>query len=586
MNKLIKEEINRIREVMGLKLLKESIVPAGSLKKLLADLIPTEFNEALDTIGRAATDDDKLNEVFNFYFDKLLKNNNPSVKNFVDSLNEVGRSKGFSSDAGGILLDDLINGKLAADVEEDVIARMAAKSVGIDANLINYLPSDIKQLYTLIKQPVNTYTNKPIDGLVNSFKLNQEDFNKAVSLNSDITEMINKLPESKFQSELSKVWENEVKYFDDVVKKMKGGADEADFSNAISNLADEYGISTDVVPKEKLNTIGKNLDGGIRKYVLARGVKGNPDDIVKEIRSKLILQMDEKFKKGLGFDNQKLIDEAEKMFEDPKMLESIKQKMIEAADKTLVPVYKWSEWGYWKNFIRGYTPSTGKLKGTTRGEQIISWYINTTKFAFFAALAEVVWNAALDPEQLAGKEGDIADKILDRIGGWGPLLQAFSPFGAGRLLSFFYGVGDYDSLIVYPAQMSEYLKQTSDIDVKPDDLQIIPNTPEYDGTTYEKETVSLVKNKVNGDVYGLFTYDDKTNKVVDVQTIKDNRPPAPSITSGTMTKEQAKAAILAQGYTEPITFIPDSDGQTSYEFVDADGLDGTATLNNGNIIVE
>jgi len=179
----------------------------------------------------------------------------------------------------------------------------------------------------------------------------------------------------------------------------------------------------------------------------------------------------------------------------------------------------------------------------------------------------------------------LLEKFYSRIG-WGPLLQAFSPFGAGRLLSFFYGVGDYDSLIVYPAQMSEYLKQTSDIDVKPDDLQIIPNTPEYDETTYEKETVSLVKNKVNGDVYGLFTYDDKTNKVVDVQTIKDNRPPAPSITSGTMTKEQAKAAILAQGYTEPITFIPDSDGQTSYEFVDADGLDGTATLNNGNIIVQ
>ena len=57
-------------------------------------------------------------------------------------------------------------------------------------------------------------------------------------------------------------------------------------------------------------------------------------------------------------------------------------------------------------------------------------------------------------------------------------------------------------------------------------------------------------------------------------------------TSGTMTKEQAKAAILAQGYTEPITFTPDSDGQTSYKFVDADDLKGTATLNNGNIIVK
>jgi hypothetical protein len=57
-------------------------------------------------------------------------------------------------------------------------------------------------------------------------------------------------------------------------------------------------------------------------------------------------------------------------------------------------------------------------------------------------------------------------------------------------------------------------------------------------------------------------------------------------TSGTMTRDQAKAAILAQGYTEPITFTPNSDGQTKYDFTDGDDLEGTATLNNGNIIVQ
>jgi hypothetical protein len=521
MNNLIKEEVNRIREVMGLKLLTESPIPAGFLRSLFSDLA-NKAGKDLNAIIKSTNAKNKK-----IAMDNLINNfrtgADQSANNFINSVDEIAAE--LTTDKNPLtsakLLDDIINGKVDDKIQEDLISKMAAKSAGVDINLFNILQQSNEDIANLYNNVNTIYTGQGLESLKQKLST-PEGIAKAKKFNEDLLEQLNGLEEGSFKTELKQIFEKQLEYVDENFSNVFGT--KSNFSKGISNLADEYGISTDVVPKEKLDVIGKNLDGAIRKYVLTRGVKGNPDDIVKEIRSKLISQMDEKFTKGLGFDNQKLVDEAEKMFEDPKMLESIKQKMIETADKTLVPVYKMTDWGYWKNFIRGYNPSTGKLKGDTLGKQIFNWYLNTTKFAFFAALAEMIITAAKDPEQLAGKEGDIADKILDRIGGWGPLLQALTPFGAGRLLSFFYGAGDYDSLIVYPAQMSEYLKQTNDIDVKPDDLQIIPNASEYDGTTYEKETVSLVKNKVNGDVYGLFTYDDKTNKVVDVQTIKDSTP--------------------------------------------------------------
>jgi hypothetical protein len=54
----------------------------------------------------------------------------------------------------------------------------------------------------------------------------------------------------------------------------------------------------------------------------------------------------------------------------------------------------------------------------------------------------------------------------------------------------------------------------------------------------------------------------------------------------TMTKAQAIEAIKNNGYTEPITLTPDSDGQTTYNYTDAGGLTGTVTLKDGNIIVD
>jgi hypothetical protein len=53
----------------------------------------------------------------------------------------------------------------------------------------------------------------------------------------------------------------------------------------------------------------------------------------------------------------------------------------------------------------------------------------------------------------------------------------------------------------------------------------------------------------------------------------------------TMTKAQAIEAIKAKDYVDPITLTPDTENQTSYTYVDGEGLDGTVNLVDGKIIV-
>ena len=62
--------------------------------------------------------------------------------------------------------------------------------------------------------------------------------------------------------------------------------------------------------------------------------------------------------------------------------------------------------------------------------------------------------------------------------------------------------------------------------------------------------------------------------------------PAEEGTLTSMTKAQAIDAIKKLGYVDPITLTPDTENQTSYTYVDGEGIDGTVKLVDGKIIVE
>jgi hypothetical protein len=62
--------------------------------------------------------------------------------------------------------------------------------------------------------------------------------------------------------------------------------------------------------------------------------------------------------------------------------------------------------------------------------------------------------------------------------------------------------------------------------------------------------------------------------------------PAKEGTLTSMTKAQAIDAIKKLGYVDPITLTPDTENQTSYTYVDGEGIDGTVELVDGKIIVK
>ena len=107
----------------------------------------------------------------------------------------------------------------------------------------------------------------------------------------------------------------------------------------------------------------------------------------------------------------------------------------------------------------------------------------------------------------------------------------------------------------------------------------------YDGqleAVEEKEGQFYLSKKDNvGNQIKITCGDPKlANKTI--EEVQGTLPPP----STTMTKQQAIDAIVKMGYTAPITLTPDSDGQTTYNYTDAGGLEGTVKLEGGTIKVD
>ena len=222
MEKLIKEEINRIREVMGLKLLKESIVPTGVIKSLLSDFA-TVVGKNLDDITQMTNIGTRRTSVAGLY-NNLKNSTDQSVKNFVDSVDEV--ASFYKRDVVA-LLDDISTGKVADEIQDEIFTKLASKTTGVDAKLVDLLPDDVASYY---KQASNSYTRfeNNLDGLINAYEKDPDALQRAIDKNVEIRNAIVDLPDGPFKQKLLSDWDNQLKFFDDnVVNKVRGGADEA-----------------------------------------------------------------------------------------------------------------------------------------------------------------------------------------------------------------------------------------------------------------------------------------------------------------------------------------------------------------------
>ena len=143
-------------------------------------------------------------------FIKSLRNSqDKTVQNFVDSLDEVAVTEyeGMTSN----LMDDLINGKLADEIEEEIFAKIASKTAGVDPNLLNVLPErDI--IHSLYDNTSSYYTQYDISSLKKMAE-NPEELEQLKKYNGSIQSTISRLPKGPFRTQLQKSWDEQLEYF-------------------------------------------------------------------------------------------------------------------------------------------------------------------------------------------------------------------------------------------------------------------------------------------------------------------------------------------------------------------------------------
>jgi hypothetical protein len=517
MNKLIKEEINRIKEVMGLKLINESIVPANSIKKLLDDFAES-IGKNLSDITGAIDDVTKQESVVELY-NGLKNSTNQSVKNFVDSLDEVAE---LNKKEVNDLLDEISSGKVDEEISRDIYTRMASRAAGVDPNLVELMDDNFISLYNTV-ETAKVKIKRYRENMRRYFSDDENAYKRQILDQKTVRNTILNLDKSPFKDKLLSDWDEYIKSFDNMIKGIDDTANITDdvLSDAAKKLTADMQSET---PKD-LNSIANNsnLDGAIRQSIIKSGLfKGeqNIDNAVKEIRAKLIAKLEPGLKKIFTFSDDQIAS-IEKLWMNDSIAESFRQKLIQDAKKELTPLFSAKDGQWWINGLLGREKSTGKVKliGTGReakslGETIAYQYVNSMFVATILALTEMAIRKGTNPKQVEAMPGDnYVEKYINSIGGMGPILQAFTPWGVGRLIKYLGEIVGYKQREPTQTQMSEYLKSKG-IDVIPGNIEILPAGADYDSTLYPSEVVATVKNKVTGENYGLYTFDDKTEKII------------------------------------------------------------------------
>ena len=421
MEKLIKEEINRIREVMGLKLLKESIVPTGVIKSLLSDFA-TVVGKNLDDITQMTNSGARKASVAGLY-DGLKNSTDQSVKNFVDSVDEV--ASAYNREVAD-LLDEISTGKIADEIQDEIFTKLASKTTGVDAKLVDLLPDDIASYY---KQVSNSYTRfeNNLDGLINAYEKDPTALQNAIDKNVEIRNAIVNLPDGPFKQKLLADWDNQLKFFDDnIVKKIKGGADEAASlaDDEISRIIDEIAPIADETVEETEQTLYSEYSpiyNSVKKMY-----PGMSDTNLMIITESVGVKIIEASK--LTGKNDALVKVAEEVWESVRTTTARKEQLIEEAIKISNPKVKPTELQYWKNWWLGRDQATGKS---------LSFWQRYQKFAQMNAIIlglNILWNNRNNIRNLQfdDVEGDTGiEKFWNALGGINSIIKAAVPFQLG-----------------------------------------------------------------------------------------------------------------------------------------------------------
>lgn len=605
MNKLIKEEINRIREVMGLKLLKESIVPTGVIKSLLSDFA-TVVGKNLDDITQMTNSGARKASVVGLY-DSLKNSTDQSVKNFVDSVDEV--ASAYNREVAD-LLDEISTGKVADEIQDEIFTKIASKTTGVDAKLVDLLPDDVASYY---KQASNSYTRfeNNLDGLIEAYRKDPVALQKAIDKNVEIRNAIVNLPDGPFKQKLLADWDNQLKFFDDnIVKKIEGGADEsgeaaAKQTDEVTNEVEKVRFTQEDID-EVMGVAGttKPLQGELANYMTKKfnvlGFDSWKRFSVEE-QNKIILEMSsqintafEKKIKELGWDSglvaaNKMIQQMEKGGLSATVMEKVFRDTIAKSKPSFGPL------GNVLNglveYVSGISARQGKIFWTTTG----GWSEITKRWILFnlgLAVAEGTYRFYTTREEPTA-EG-LLNILEQRIDFLGLAQRVLLPL---PLISRIFVSESVQTLISAGALSYDGFRQLTEAQISDEfgdtnvEVLDINQFPCYDTFADKLKGFSKRANyfKVNGQNKGIWALNLLSGEVVQIQTpmsddcskalVSGTTPPAPPPPPPAPQQDEMKEF---ESYVKQLwgpdskdtdtyfkrgnTFIAD-DGDKEYEFV-------------------
>jgi hypothetical protein len=205
MKKIILEEINRVKSIMGLSLLTESILGPVFLRNLISDFTTTVGKNLSDVIsGVGKRTGYNVSEEIHILFIDLKKSTDKNVKLFMDSLSETAAKYGKRDT---LMFRDIVTGekKIVDDmIEEEIFARMisSGKKYNFDLYMkLRKINEKLADTYEWSNYWTKFNPSNPDD--IAKIKENEKFFKQ---YNDEITKNINSLPDGPIKTQLVDNW--------------------------------------------------------------------------------------------------------------------------------------------------------------------------------------------------------------------------------------------------------------------------------------------------------------------------------------------------------------------------------------------
>lgn len=511
MNKLIVEEINRVREIMGLSLLTESIIPPNFWKLFLNDIsaLARTGAKSIDNISRIPQTADKIRQIKRL-MDGINKSSDNTVKIFRESLNGVASK--YNKNALD-LYKNIVESKLDDAIAEEIMVLMSKK-----------MDDTFK---ALLSKRLNAF-NKQVEVLIfsiNKISKKLDDVNLEQSVKNDLRGELGNveiLMNSLSDGPLKKSLLNQI---DEITQKLSKNTDEAtdnvpfnssgrindsdveDFTSSLFNKKDEIPIDEFDYKKLSIYKTIKDVYPGLSYE--------HSEKITKEIIAKVL----ETVEGSLPKTKDELNNLAAELWNHPRMAPTKKDEILDSVLAEVNPRYKWYSKQGIKNYLMARDITTGKsispMKRWLKFVKMNLILVGLTQLGDF-----LINHRKTDWGDMPGDSD--AEKVVNLLGGLESVFKAVAPWHSGllllKLIDLFRNFisPDAERLFKYlgPEGVNWYSAEGDVIISKPTGQHM------EDYKDYAK--VDLRKADLNGNTdLGVFAYDTDTDKLIQLVTGSD-----------------------------------------------------------------